>query len=99
MILKVCGSLICALLNVVSPREDLFDAMFLIRNATLDFIIVPMRKKNYYLTYNDLLMVVFGGMHQGKSQNDMKRNELHSNNEESQSIAVEGARATIRSST
>lgn len=46
LILKVYGCLIFALMNAVARIYDLFDATFLIRNATLDFIIVPMRK--YY---------------------------------------------------
>lgn len=58
--LKVCGCLIFALMNVVAQTYDLCDATFLIRNAILDFIIVPMRK--YHPFCNDLFMVVFWRM-------------------------------------
>lgn len=70
LILKVCGYLNFALVNVVAHIYDLFDVTFLIRNGIPGFIIVPMRK--YYPRCNDLLMVVFCRMHLSKIQNKMK---------------------------
>jgi hypothetical protein len=42
-VIEVCGHLILAFMTVVHIY-DLFDAMFLIRNKPLIFIIVPMRR-------------------------------------------------------
>lgn len=48
-------------MNVVAHIYDLFNATVFIINTTLDFIIVPMRK--YHPPRNDLLTVVFRGIH------------------------------------
>lgn len=71
LILKVCGCLIFALMNVVAHIYDLFDATFLIRNATLDFIIVPMRK--YYPLAMVYLWCCLGEC--TKAKHKIKRNE------------------------
>lgn len=54
IVLKVCGCLIFVYMNVVQIYS-LFDATFLIKNTSLDFIIIPMRK--CYPPSNGLLTV------------------------------------------